>query len=84
MYNEITTFMKNIYTLSLLLLFPALLFCQNFPTTKSIPKTLTKFGTSYQDDYLWLENMKSEETKSWTNAQNLVTNEHFEEIKKKI
>ncbi len=83
MYNEITTFMKNIYTLSLLLLFPALLFCQNFPTTKSIPKTLTKFGTSYQDDYLWLENMKSEETKSWTNAQNLVTNEHFEEIKKK-
>jgi prolyl oligopeptidase len=74
--------MRNLFAIKFLILFPNLLFCQNFPVTKSIPKTVTKFGVSYQDDYTWLENMKSEETKNWTNAENEVTNLHFEEIKK--
>jgi len=57
-------------------------FCQTFPKAKSVPKTITKFGFSFQDDYTWLEDMKSEETKNWTAAQNEVVNLHFVEIKK--
>lgn len=57
-------------------------FCQNFPTYKSVPNTVTKFNISYQDDYSSLENMKSDETKKWADAQNEFTNSHLEEIKK--
>ena len=74
--------MKNLFAIKFLILFPYFLYSQNFPVTKSIPKTVTKFGVSYQDDFTWLENMKSEETKNWTDAENEVTNLHFEEIKK--
>ena len=74
--------MKKIFCFALLFLFQISLFCQKFPVTISIPKTVKKFDVQYQDDYFWLENMKSDETKKWTNAQNEVTNLHFEEIKK--
>lgn len=62
--------------------FSSFVFSQNFPVTKSDPKTTTKFGVTYQDNYTWLEDMKSEETKNWTNAQNEAANLHFDEIKK--
>ncbi len=75
--------MKNIFAFIFFFLSQSLIFCQSFPATKSISKTKTKFGVSYQDDYEWLEDMKSEETKLWTNAQNEVVNLQFVEIKKK-
>lgn len=75
--------MKNSFAFVLFFLYQSLLLCQNFPVTKSIPKTITKFGVDFHDDYNWLENMKSEETKSWTYAQNEVVNLQFVEIKKK-
>ncbi len=75
--------MKNSFVCIFLFVAQSFLFCQTFPKAKSVPKTITKFGFSFQDDYTWLEDMKSEETKNWTAAQNEVVNLHFVEIKKK-
>lgn len=55
---------------------------QNFPVAKAISNSSTKFKIQIQDDYSWMENMKSDETNSWVNAQNEVINQHYEEIKK--
>lgn len=74
--------MKNIFAFTFLTLFQSLLFSQNIPVTKSIPKSITKFETTYQDNYSWLEKMESEETKNWINAQNEAINLHLNEIKK--
>ena len=75
--------MKNSFACMFLFFSQSLLFSQNFPVTKSIPVTITKLGVSFQDDYTWLENMKSDETKSWVDAQNEFVNLQFVEIKKK-
>jgi prolyl oligopeptidase len=72
--------MKNCFFLFLLV--SAANFGQSFPITKAIPTTITKFNISFQDDYVWLEDMKSETTKNWVNAQNEVCNFHLDEIKK--
>ena len=53
---------------------------QNFPVAKAISNSSTKFKIQIQDDYSWMENMKSDETNSWVNAQNEVINQHYEEI----
>lgn len=68
--------MKNY--LLLILLAVSSVFGQNFPVSKLVPNTVTKFNISYQDDYSWLENMNSEETKNWVNAQNSFTNLNLE------
>ena len=75
--------MKNCFFFIFLFVSHSFLFSQTFPVTKSIPKTITKFGVSFQDDYTWLEDMKSDETKNWTNTQDEVINLQFVEIKKK-
>ncbi len=72
----------KLYLITIFSLLSFSVFSQSFPVTKSDTKTISKFGITFQDNYTWLENMKSEETKSWTNAQNEVTNLHFEAIKK--
>ncbi len=64
------------------ILFSVATFCQKFPVTKKTVATITKHNITIQDDYSWLENMKSDETKNWANAQNEVANLHFEDIKK--
>ena len=40
------------------------------PETKKIPETNVYHGVTLVDDYAWLENASSEETKAWTRAQN--------------
>ncbi len=74
--------MKNILWALNLILITATAWCQKYPVTKSSPLTVTKFNTSYVDDYTWLENMKDEKVKSWANAQNETTNLHFQDVKK--
>jgi prolyl oligopeptidase len=74
--------MKNFLSASLILLVFASAFSQKYPVTKIVPNSNTKFNISYPDDYAWLENMDSEEIKSWANAQNETTNIHLEEVKK--
>ncbi len=68
--------MKNYFLY--ILLFVSSVFGQNFPVSKPVSKTITKFNISYQDEYSWLENMKSQETNNWVNAQNEFTNLNLE------
>lgn len=56
---------------------------QNFPLTKKISNKLTKHGVTFDDDYVWLENMTDKEVVNWSNAQKEVYNIHAAEIKKK-
>ncbi len=71
---------KSILLFCFVLSFSA--FCQKFPVSKKTTSTVTKHNITIEDDYTWLENMKSDEVKNWANAQNEVANLHFEEIKK--
>lgn len=57
-------------------------FSQEYPKTKKTPITITKHNISYQDDYSWLENMRSEEVIEWVNKQNLIADSCSTEIKK--
>lgn len=55
-------------------------FSQNIPVTKKVSKTFEKHDVKIQDDYSWLENLKSDDVTSWVNAQNAYTNNAFEKI----
>lgn len=44
-----------------------------YPKTTKKPVTETFFGTKVTDNYRWLEDDKSEETKNWVQAENEVT-----------
>ena len=55
-------------------------FSQNIPITKKVAKTVEKHDLKIQDDYSWLENLKSDEVTGWVNAQNANTNAVFEKI----
>jgi prolyl oligopeptidase len=59
-----------------------LTFCQSFPETKKTPTTISKHGISYQDNYTWLENMRSEEVAIWVDKQNDFTKNHDLEVHK--
>lgn len=72
--------MKKIIWLTLLVF--SFGFSQNVPTAEAIPNVVTKFDISYSDDYSWLENIKSEETKNWIKSQNDFTSSHIDIVKK--
>ena len=60
------------FALYFLVLSPLFTLAQNYPATKKVPQTITKHGITYQDDYAWLENMRSPEVLAWVAAQNKV------------
>jgi prolyl oligopeptidase len=73
----------KVYTLLFItILFSTGIHSQEFFETKKNPTTITKHKISYQDDYSWLENMRSEETYHWVEKQNEFTNNHLSEISK--
>jgi prolyl oligopeptidase len=72
---------KNITTLICFLL-SLIAFSQKYPSTKKTPLTITKHNISFQDDYTWLENIRSEEVTNWVNQQNVIVDSCFKEIKK--
>jgi prolyl oligopeptidase len=74
--------LKHLFTFGWLFI-TLLGFSQQYPITKKVPKTITKHGIAYQDEYSWLENMKENEVVNWKNAQNEVINLHKAEIEKK-
>ncbi|HEY1007508.1 MAG TPA: S9 family peptidase, partial [Sphingobacteriaceae bacterium] len=52
----------------------------SYPETKKAAVTDTYHGVHVQDPYRWLEDDRSEETTSWVNAQNKVTQEYLARI----
>ena len=74
--------MKNHYFLIITVFYSSCLFSQIYPETKKTPLTIIKHKISYQDDYSWLENMRSEDVNFWVDKQNETTKSHFEEILK--
>jgi len=57
-------------------------YSQEYPKTKKSPTSITKHNVSFQDDYSWLENMRSEEVTQWVNLQNMIVDTCMQEIKK--
>ncbi|PIE50403.1 MAG: S9 family peptidase [Flavobacteriales bacterium] len=58
----------------------------NYPETKKIDQKDVYFGTEVHDPYRWLEDDKSDETKSWVTTQVKFTNDYLSKIpfRKKI
>jgi len=61
--------MKHFIVLAALLV-GSTAFSQNYPVAKKTPKTITSHSITYTDDYTWLEDMRSTEVETWTDAQN--------------
>lgn len=74
--------MKKILIFTLCLLC-TLSYSQNYPEAKKIPVPFSKHNFTYQDDYSWMEKMKSSETNAWMELQNTQTYSHLETVKKK-
>lgn len=74
--------MKNLFAIVFNLLLVAA-YSQNAVSAKKIPSSYSKHGITINDDYSWLENIKSPETTKWVEEQNQVTSSHLEEVKKK-
>lgn len=51
-----------------------------YPETKEIAVKDDYFGTVVPDPYRWLEDDRSEETKAWVTAQNVVTQKYMAQI----
>lgn len=51
-----------------------------YPETKSVAVTDNYFGTDVADPYRWLEDDRSEDTKAWVAAQNVVTQKYMAQI----
>ncbi|KJD34014.1 prolyl endopeptidase [Tamlana nanhaiensis] len=51
-----------------------------YPFTKKYNVVDTYFNTKVKDPYRWLEDDRSDETKAWVKAQNLVTNNYLNQI----
>lgn len=74
--------MKNNFLLCLILAsFQG--FAQNYPEAKKIPTTFKKHQFTYQDDYSWMEKIRSTEVNTWVEAENQITYNHLELVKKK-
>jgi prolyl oligopeptidase len=69
---------KILLLLSLFITLPAL--SQNYPAAKKTPKTITKHGIAFADDYIWLENMPNPDVNTWVDAQNGLFDAHIKAI----
>jgi prolyl oligopeptidase len=73
--------MKNIIIIcSLILIIKSGSAQLNYPKTKTVEQSDDYFGTKVQDPYRWLENDRSEETKTWVKNQNKLTFSYLEKI----
>lgn len=62
----------------------------NYPNAKKVDQTDVYHGVTVADPYRWLEDVDSDETKAWVEAENKVTNDYLatipqrEQIKKRL
>ena len=52
----------------------------DYPPSKRVEQIDTYYGTAVRDPYRWLENLNSEETKTWVTAQNELSKPFLEHI----
>lgn len=52
----------------------------NYPNSKKLDSSYTRFGVTIEEPYIWLEDDTSEETGKWVEAQNKVTQEYLSQI----
>ncbi|MES2812290.1 MAG: prolyl oligopeptidase family serine peptidase [Bacteroidota bacterium] len=52
--------------------------------TKKIDNIISKFNTSFNDEYAWLEKTDSEEVKNWVAQQNKLADENYSKVKSKV
>lgn len=74
--------MKNILAVCLSFGFSILSFSQQFPAARKTPVAITNHKISFQDDYAWMENMRSAEMIDWVATENAVTENHLEAVRK--
>jgi prolyl oligopeptidase len=74
--------MKNIFVLALNLIFITAYSQSTVDTPKRL-SSYSKHGITIEDDYSWLENLKSPETTKWVDDENKITSSHLEEVKSK-
>ena len=74
--------MKKIILTSICCFLSLFFYSQEYPKTKKLQNTITKHNITFQDDYSWLENMRSEEITEWVNQQNRIVDTCMQEIKK--
>ncbi|MCB1587958.1 MAG: hypothetical protein KDI56_03570, partial [Xanthomonadales bacterium] len=53
---------------------------QPYPTTHRQDLVETLHGTPIPDPYRWLEELDSQETRRWIDAQNVVTNAYLAQV----
>ena len=64
----------------LLLFISQIIFSQNSLSTKKISTSFKLHNISIEDNYSWLEDIKSVATKDWVKEQNNITTSHINEI----
>jgi len=57
---------------------------QEIPTAIKKPLETGRFGLPFTDNYRWLEDVNSPETRAWVDAENAVTDAHFTEVRKTV
>lgn len=69
--------------LLLLLLLSLSSLAQSGLASKKSGLKVTKFGTTFDDDYTWLENYKSQEVTDWVSSQNQATEAQMKIVREK-
>jgi len=73
--------MKKIYFFSIYCFVTTFCYSQEYPEAKKIPTTITKHSITINDDYSWLEQINSPETKKWVEQENEITTSKINELK---
>lgn len=73
--------MKNlIFTLTCFSFFSPIMAQIKYPKTKEIPVSQTFFDTTITENFRWLEDTYSQQTKDWVAQQNEITQNHLQSI----
>lgn len=74
--------MQKIYLSIAFILFSVISIAQNNLSTNKIPSQYSKHGITIEDDYVWLENINSDEVIHWVAKQNEFSENHIKEVTK--
>ncbi len=73
--------MKKISLIAVCCFLTVFCYSQQYPEAEKKPTTIIKHGITITDDYSWLEQINSPETKKWVEEENQITFSKIEELK---